>query len=283
MLDVFFFAFVVWGILAFTAALRPDAALMGRSSGGFTFQQRRGLIVLSGICFGLGAACKWNAVVTLAAVALVAAVLFVFDLWNIRELGLPILLAALILVPPLTYVLAYLLLAQKLHRALSLQELIQLQIYMWRFHALCPGNPSLNAPWYAWLFRRDPVRALRYLMGNFVVVWGGLLALLICAMRFLRHRFNAIPEAMVVLFYAVNLLQWAVIPQKMSYYYYYYPAAMFLAVAIAIVLRRADNPSVLGLRVSLMLVVTSAIFFLYCYPRMMDLEAPFDCALSCWS
>ena len=282
MLEVFFFAFVVWGVLAFTAALELRSGSTDPFRIEFTLLQRQLLVLASGIFFGMGTACKWNALVTVAAVAFVAAILFTFNLGGIREVGIPTLVTGLLAVPVLTYFLVYLYLYHRLHHVLNVRELVQLHTAMWRFHILCPGNPALNSPWYKWLFRRDPVRSLRYLMGNFVVVWTGFVALLICATRFLRHRFDAIPEALVVLFYGANLLQWAVIPQKMSYYYYYYPAAMFLAVAIAIVLRRANKPSILGLRISLLLVVASAVFFLYCYPQMMNLQAPYDCALGCW-
>src|SRR5207245_3347144 len=65
MLDVFYFAFVMWGILAFTAAIKLDLGIL----------QRRMLIVCAGLMLGLGGACKWNAVVTLAAVVLVASIL----------------------------------------------------------------------------------------------------------------------------------------------------------------------------------------------------------------
>jgi hypothetical protein len=74
-------------------------------------------------------------------------------------------------------------------------------------------------------------------MGNFVVVWGGLLALLICAWRFCRSL--ALPEGLVTMFYAVNLLQRVVIPQQRTVYYHYYPSAMFLGVAIAIAISRS--------------------------------------------
>jgi len=39
---------------------------------------------------------------------------------------------------------------------------------------------------------------------------------------------------------------------------------------------------ILGLRVSVVLIAASFVFFLYCYPRMAALQAPYDCALGCW-
>lgn len=34
---------------------------------------------------------------------------------------------------------------------------------------------------------------------------------------------------------------------------------------------------------SVLILVAAAVFFLYCYPRMMALEAPYDCMLGYWS
>ena len=58
---------------------------------------------------------------------------------------------------------------------------------------------------------------------------------------------------------------------------------MFLGVAIVIVLSRANGPRVFGIRVSVLILAAAAVFFLYCYPRMMALEAPYDCMFGCWS
>jgi hypothetical protein len=73
-----------------------------------------------------------------------------------------------------------------------------------------------------------------------------------------------------------------VTPEKGLFYYYYYPCVMILGVAIAVAMRSLPA-RVFGLRISLLLLLAAAIFFLWCYPRMAHLEAPWDCALGCWS
>ncbi len=271
MLDVFYFAFVIWGILAFTAAVLLDT----------TLPRRRALLLSSGMLLGLGTACKWNAIVTLAALALVAAVLYLRKQHGFRELGLSTLLIGLALVPLVSYALAYWPLCHRFHRPFSITDLAAMNAFIWRYHVTCPGNPALDVPWYRWFFRASPERGLRYLMGNFVVVWGGLLALAICAARFLRS--FALPEGLVTLLYSVNLLQWILIPQKRLVYYYYFPPAMFLGVAIALILARGQAPRLFGVRVTVLLIIASGAFFLYCYPRMMGLNAPYDCMFGCWS
>lgn len=271
MLDVFYFAFVMWGVLAFTAAILLELSLA----------QRRVLLLISGLLFGLGTACKWNAVVSLAAVALVAVVLYLRKTHHLREIGLITLVSGLAVLPITAYTLAYWPLCHRFHLPFTYHELAALNTYIWRYHVQCPGSAALNSPWYRWFFRASPERGLTYLMGNFVVVWAGLAALVLCIWRFVRG--FVLPEGLVALFYAVNLLQWVVIPQKRLVYYYYYPPAMFLGVAIVIVLSRANGPRVFGIRVSVLILAAAAVFFLYCYPRMMALEAPYDCMFGCWS
>jgi len=271
MLDVFYFAFVMWGVLAFTAGILTEMSL----------PRRRALIAASGLLFGMGAACKWNAVVSLAGVALVAAIFYARKSHHLREVGATTLLLALVIVPLAAYALAYWPLCYRFHRPFTIAELAAMNAFIWRYHVNCPGNPALDVPWYRWFFRATPERGLSYLMGNFVVVWGGLLALLVCAWRFCKS--FVLAEGLVTLFYAVNLLQWVVIPQKRTVYYYYFPPAMFLGVAIALVLSKMEQRRVFGVRVSVLILLAAAIFFLYCYPRMAGLEAPYDCMFGCWS
>jgi dolichyl-phosphate-mannose-protein mannosyltransferase len=122
---------------------------------------------------------------------------------------------------------------------------------------------------------------LSYLLGNPVVMWPGLAALLFCLRHFWKSL--AVAEGLVVLLYIANLLQWAVTPAKGTFYYYYYPAALFLGVAVAL---RTLPRSIFGVRVSLVVLVVlvaAAAVFLRCYPRMAHLESPWECALGCWN
>ncbi|HEX4783139.1 MAG TPA: phospholipid carrier-dependent glycosyltransferase [Candidatus Sulfotelmatobacter sp.] len=270
MLDVFYFAFVMWGVLAFTASILLDVNIV----------KRRTLLYSAGLLFGLGAACKWNTVVTLAAVVVVAGFLYVRGNINLRAAGAVTLVVSLMVVPVIAYCLAFWPVCWRFHRPFTFTELISLNVSIWHFHVTDPGNPILDSRWYSWLFRSTPERGQSYLMGNFVVVWVGLLALLICAWRFCRLR--TLPEGLVTLFYAANLLQWVIIPQRRTVYYYYYGSAMFLGVALAIVLGRTQTRRLFGVRLEIPLCACAAVFFLYCYPRMASLGAPYDCMLGCW-
>ncbi len=270
MLDVFYFAFVMWGVFAFTASMLLDVNIV----------RRRILLYTAGVLFGLGSACKWNTVVTLGAVVLAAGVLYVRGNVKLRAAGAVTLVLSLMMVPVIAYCLAFWPVCWRFHRPFTFTELVSMNAFIWRFHVTDPGNPTLDSRWYNWLFRTTPERGLSYLMGNFVVVWGGFVALLICAWRFCRS--HALPEGLVTLFYVVNLLQWVIIPQRRTVYYYYYGPAMFLGVAIAIAMARTQTRRLFGVRIEVPLWASAAVFFLYCYPHMASLSAPYDCMLGCW-
>jgi len=227
MLDVFYFAFVMWGVLR----------LHGLDPAGLEHCEEAGSAAYYWADVWPGDRLQVERGVTLAAVALVAVVLYARNTRYLRQVGTPTLILALVIFPIVAYSLAFWPLCRRFHLPFTVGELLSLNAFIWRYHVNCAGNPALDSRWYHWLFRSTPERGLSYLMGNFVVVWGGLLALLICAWRFCRSL--ALPEGLVTMFYAVNLLQRVVIPQQRTVYYHYYPSAMFLGVAIAIAISRS--------------------------------------------
>ena len=283
MLDVFLEMFLIWGLVAFSAALELN----------LTVAKRRILLCLAGVMWGLAGACKWSAVDTLVVAVAVSAALF----WmanrsalnwdeciprygrNLQQIGILPIVLCLIVAPVIAYGLAFWPLCRSLHRPFGIRELLAMNLFMWRFQTTVQANRAIISAWYTWPFQTSPQRALSYLLGNFVVMWGGLLALAFCAWRFFKSL--ASREGLVLLLYAANLLQWAFTPHKGMYYYYYTPAAMFLGVAIALVLNQLP-PRIFGVRVGLILLLAAATMFLWCYPRMAQLEPPWDCALGCW-
>jgi dolichyl-phosphate-mannose-protein mannosyltransferase len=279
MMDIFLVGFLIWGLVAFTMLLEMDE---------LSVTQRQMLLAASGAMFGFACACKWNGVDTLGVVILIATGL----LWgakrskneailrhgrNLRQAGIVPSLLGLLVVPVVAYSATYWPLCHSLHRSFSLRELVTMNVSIWRLHRADLGNPGIASKWYSWIFQVGPQRALSYLVGNWVIMWGGLLALGFC----IRRMFNFLPEAFVVALYGGNLLQWAITPQKYLYYYYYFPAAMFLGVAIPVALHRLPH-RIFGVRLSVICVAAAGCVFLYCLPQMAHLEAPFDCALTCW-
>jgi dolichyl-phosphate-mannose-protein mannosyltransferase len=283
MMDSFLVFFLMWSLVAFTAAIGPDLAA----------RSRRFLFVCSGVLMGLAGACKWNAIDTLAVLVFVSFAL----LWvarrspvgslaslvpyarSIQQIGVPTLMLGLVVAPMVSYSLTYWPLCRLLQQPFDFTELMAIHRYMWYLSTHWATNKAITSAWYTWPLKTSPQRALSYLVANPVVAWGGLAACIFCLRRFWKTW--DLPEGLVVLLFAANYLQWAVTPEKGLMYYYYYPAVMVLGVAIAVALRSLPR-TVFRVRLTLILMVAAAAVFLWCYPRMMHLEAPWDCAFGCW-
>jgi len=284
MMDAFLVFFLLWGLVVYTAALELDLSATSR----------RILLCCAGALLGLAGACKWNAVDTLAVLLVVSFALYwmadrsIVDASsslvrysrNLRQIGIPTMLLGLTVVPVLSYSLTYWPLCRSLHLPFGIHQLVAMNLFIWRFHVAIVVNGAITSAWYTWPLNISPQRSLSYLIGNPVVMWPGLAALLFCLRRFWKSL--AVAEGLVVLLYTANLLQWAVTPAKGTFYYYYYPAAMFLGVAVALALRSLPR-SIFGVRVSLVVLVLAAAVFLWCYPRMAHLGSPWDCVFGCWS
>jgi dolichyl-phosphate-mannose-protein mannosyltransferase len=284
MLDVFLVCFIFWGLVAYTAALELNVGT----------GKRRILLCCAGVSLGLAAGSKVNAADTLAVLVLVSAVL----LWiskrftadprvplrryaqNLRQAGFSSVVLGLLSAPLITYSLVFLPLFRSLHLTFGIRQLADINVFMWHFKTSAVCNAAISSSWYTWPFHLSPQRALSYLLGNPVVMWGGVAALLVSLRRIWLSL--AVPETLLLLLYAANLLQWSITPMKATFYYYYFPAAMFLGVALAVTLHRLPD-KVFGIRVSLLVVIAAALIFVWCYPRMAHLDAPWDCSLGCWN
>jgi dolichyl-phosphate-mannose-protein mannosyltransferase len=279
MMDIFLVTFALWGILAFIAALKVER--LGPYA-------RRGLLVASGALLGLACACKWNGIDELCVVLAIGTAIFFFSRKSknselldygshLRQAGALWFAISFLVVPCLAYIATFWPLCRMLHVPFSGSQLASMNLFIWRFHRGVGPNPTIVDPWYRWPLRTEPMRALSYLVGNWYVMWAGLLALAYCLRRFAR----SLPETLIVLLYAANLLQWAVTPQGALYYYYYFPAALFLGMAIVVALYRLPS-HVYGVRLSVAAVLPAACIFVYCFGRMANLPPPFDCTLGCW-
>jgi dolichyl-phosphate-mannose-protein mannosyltransferase len=284
MMDIFLVFFVTWSLVTYTAALTLDLST-GR---------RRILLCSSGFLLGLAGACKWNAIDTLAVLLGISFALpwiskhlpvspaSSIARWaeNLRCVKAPSLLFGLLILPAVSYSLSFWILFRCIHLPFNIHEFVSMNHSMWRYHIAATTSKALVLPWYRWPVAWSPMRIFSYLLGNPVIMWGGALAIVICLWR--SWRLQGASEGFVVLLYASNLLQWVATPTRVQLYYYYFPSAMFLGVALALALY--SRPRIfLGLRLSLIVVVAAALVFLWCYPRMAHLDAPWDCALGCWN
>lgn len=285
MLDIPMLMFAVCGLVAYTAAVKLDIKV----------SLRRMLIVTAGVMLGLSGACKWTAVNTLACILAFTGLLVILrwlpalraraalqrELDNLNQIGIPTLFLGLVVAPVVAYSLAYIPVLVTSHTRFSISTLVHIQASMFGLSKGVSGNRALFCPWYKWPFMTSPMRGLSYLMGNPAVMWTGVVAIAICCWRFLKS--PALAEGLVVLMYFLNLLQWIVTPRPITFYYYYFPSAMILGTALAVTLRGSSRRKLFGIRLSLLLIVMAAAIFVYCYPRMTHLEAPWDCMFGCWN
>lgn len=279
MMDIFLVGFALWAILAFTAALKLE---------NLDATKRRALLACSGILLGLACACKWNGMDELVVIIAMAAGLFFWSrrtknpeilkyAANLRSAGIAWFAVSFSALPALVYVATFWPYCRMLHLPFSPAGFMSLNAYIWHFHLAVVGNRTIIVPWYKWPLQTQPTRALSYLVGNWYVMWAGLVALLFCLRRFGRN----LPETMVVMLYGANLLQWAMTPQSCMFYYYYFPAAIFLGLAIPVALYRLPA-RVYGIRLGVVATLPALCVFAYCFSRMAHLPTPFDCMLGCW-
>jgi dolichyl-phosphate-mannose-protein mannosyltransferase len=295
MMDIYLVTFALWGVLAFVAALKLPR---------LSKTHRRLLFLASGALLGCAIACKWNGVDELAVVFGLGVFLFLRGTntpasadstkatqlsealptqdWtrcsaHLREAGLPCFTVSFTVLPILVYLATFYPLFHAQYLAFSAHNLYAANAFIWQFHRGIAGNTGLIVPWYKWPLMTAPTRGLSYLVGNWYVMWAGLLALLYALRRFLK----ALPETLLVSLYVMNMLQWIVTPQPCTFYYYYFPAATFLTMAIPVALYRLPE-RYFGIRLSVISVLPALCVFAFCFAHMAHLGAPYDTMLGYW-
>jgi dolichyl-phosphate-mannose--protein O-mannosyl transferase len=118
------------------------------------------------------------------------------------------------------------------------------QIFMFDYHSrlVLGAEHPFSSEWWQWLFNIRPVlyvntaapdgvtRATFGAFGNPVVYWGGLLAMLVMAVRVFTHRDG---KALFILIgYLSQLLPWIAV-SRILFAYHYFPGTLFLILALA--------------------------------------------------
>jgi dolichyl-phosphate-mannose-protein mannosyltransferase len=282
MLDAFLVLFLLWGYLFFLAAVATNYPRRTRSV----------CLMLSGILLGLATACKWNGLFSIGALVVIGCIVYM----RRRNFNLRLLLVSFSLLPALAYSTTFICLFRYSGTPFTLSNLFTIQGRMYRFMAALPGNGFIHVPWFVWPFEIAPQRGLMYLVGNYAVMFSGLLALGVCGWRVARRfavpeltaasatngALELTPELTIVGLYLVNLMQWVVIPHKIVCYYYYYPCALLLSLALVLAFHRSERKQLFGIRLSIVPVVAAIAIFLFSYSHMASLEAPWDTVLGYW-
>jgi dolichyl-phosphate-mannose-protein mannosyltransferase len=119
----------------------------------------------------------------------------------------------------------------------------------------------LRPLWYFYEYDTDAQRGV-LLIGNPVIMWGGLVAVIACINAWLRDKAK-VPLAMALLWIA-SLAIYIVIPKSLGFFYYYYLSSIFICFAIAVAFHHFDKGRRRGYEE--WFLAASLLAFIYFYP-----------------
>jgi len=220
---------------------------------GFRQQRPQLLFAIAGVCFGLATACKWSGAFPWVTALGIVGIIRMLQHWQTSfadpeqddwyspelwpELPAAQIFLCLGVVPVLCYVAAFVpidgwsltAIAEAQRRIFddSVTNAIAGHTYM----SAWPSWPFLVRPvWFLFDKSDDQHVAAVVLLGNPLVLWPGLLALLVCVHDFIATRRRA--AFLILAFYFGCYLPWALLPRALSFLYYYLPSAMLLSLAL---------------------------------------------------
>jgi dolichyl-phosphate-mannose--protein O-mannosyl transferase len=253
MLDVFLGAFLLWAMVLMLWAMRGTPAQVRRRWLG------------AGVLLGLAVGTKWAAI---PYVALAGLAFLVIRLRDARRAKRPLLsalsgkdqphwpglatipgLLLLGLVSVATYFLTFLPAFFYARDPLTLAGLIPMQREMYALQTQVLAKHTYESDWWTWPLLIRPIwyfyewddGAQRgvLLIGNPVIMWGGLLAVLACLWAWLRDK--AIRPLALALLWIASLGIYVVIPKSLGFYYYYHLSAIFLCLVLAVAFHHFDR------------------------------------------
>lgn len=192
----------------------------------------------AGLAMGAAAAAKWNSAVLILIIAP--------DLlyrWIIRpclpsRLWIAIFPAVFIALPAAVYLSSY---AQFFAMGYGFDHLIEHQREMWYYHSRLSASHAYSSDIWQWLLNLNPVwmwvergadgsAGVIYNLGNHVILYGGLFALLWCARRW--RAAPSWPLGSALACYFILLLPWMMSP-RIKFFQHYLPAIPFLAILLS--------------------------------------------------
>jgi dolichyl-phosphate-mannose-protein mannosyltransferase len=229
------------------------------------FRKRRPHVwfALAGLAFGLSIACKWSGLFALAICIVIVAVIRLMQSWrtqfadgNACDWYQPGLwpdfryyhfVACFVLLPALVYLATFVPLY-----GLSLPDMLAAQrkifsdntttaIASHTYMSAWPSWPFLVRPvWYLFDKLGDGRIAAVVFLGNPLVLWPALPALLICLRDWIVTR--RADAFLILSFYFGPYLAWAMLPRTLGFIYYYLPSATTASLALVYALRRGNSP-----------------------------------------
>ena len=249
MLDIYALGF---GLLAIAAFMH-----------GFRQMRPHRAFALAGAGFGFSIACKWSGLFPLAAAIVMIGAIRLLQSWrtafadgNARDWYRPDLwpglrhyhvLICLVLIPAVVYLATFVPLY-----GLSVPAIAEAQrrIFAYNTTTAIAGHTYMSS-WPSWPFLVRPVWylfdkvaedriAAVVFLGNPVILWPALLALLLCLRDWIVAR--RADAFLILAFYAGTWLAWALLPRTLGFLYYYLPAATLASLAPVYALTRGSTP-----------------------------------------
>jgi len=260
MLDVFLGAFILWALVVFLwAAQSPPGKVRARW-------------ILGSALLGLAVGVKWAAIpyVALAGLAFLVIRFRHRQYWpGLGTLpGLTLMGGASIAVYCLTFLPAFFF----DRNAVTLAGFIPFQREMYALQTQVLAHHTYQSQWWSWPLMLRPIwyfyefyqgaqRGVLF-VGNPVIMWGGLIAVIACLMAWLNER--AMRPLAVALLWIASLAIYIVIPKSLGFYYYYHLSGIFLCLTIAVAFHHFDRDKGRGLEE--WFTAGSLLAFLYFYP-----------------
>ncbi|WP_294331542.1 phospholipid carrier-dependent glycosyltransferase [uncultured Sphingomonas sp.] len=254
MLDVFLGAFLLWGLVFLLWAMRG------------TRTQVRGRWCAGAVLMGLATAVKWSAAPYIAAIAIALLVARVRDArrakqplatalfsgdqphWPGLSTVAAVLLLGLISIPVYfaTFAPTFFYLTGATD---GLPGLLSLQRDMYAAQTQVLPHHNYQSDWWSWPILLRPIwffyewdhGAQRgvLLIGNPVIMWGGLVAVL--ASYVLWFRTHAWRPLALALLWTFSVGIYAIIPKSLGFYYYYHLSAIFLCLVLPVTFHQFDR------------------------------------------
>jgi dolichyl-phosphate-mannose-protein mannosyltransferase len=249
MLDIFALTFGLFGIAAFLFGFRRANPFR--------------LFALAGLAFGFAAACKWSGLFPLATCLVIVVAIRLMQGWRMQfadpresdwyrpelwpDLKAYHVVISFVLLPLLAYLPSFIALD-----GFSPSDIVEAQRRILSDNTTpALGGHTYMSSWPSWPFLVRPVWflfdklgdariAAVVCLGNPLVLWPALLAIVICLRDFVVARRR---EAFLILaFYFGPYLAWALLPRILGFIYYYLPSGTLASLALVYALHREHAP-----------------------------------------
>ncbi len=167
---------------------------------------------------------------------------------------------------------------------LTLPELFTFQFHMLDRQTLPLAENSYESEWWEWPLMLEPIwyhfdsiengghEAIFY-VGNPVIFWGGLFAILFCLVQGLRRQ-NALALG-VAFAYLASWLIFAILPKQIGFFFYYHGSGILLCFAIPTALNLIRSGKIRWGSYGIVLLASLAVFAFF-FPVIYAVEMPRD-------